>query len=67
MGFDMVTGNNYDYIVYPDYMKNEINKKVKNTGKKTIELPSHKNAPLNPIKRAEIRYQILEKNLCMKH
>ena len=33
---------------------------------KAVEIPSHKNVPLNAIKRAEIRYNILEKELCMK-
>ncbi len=67
MGFRIVTDDNYDYLVYPDYLKNEINREINFAGERAIELPSHKNASLNPIKRAEIRYQILEKNLCMKH
>lgn len=64
MGFDIIDVSNYDYLVYPDYMKTELCKEIKNAGEKAIELPSHKNAPLNPIERAKIRYQILEKNLC---
>ncbi len=66
MGYFVITDDNYDYLVYPDYLKNEITKEINFAGEKAIELPSHKNAPLNAIKRAKIRYQILEKNLCMK-
>jgi hypothetical protein len=61
IGFDIVE-ENYDFVVYPDYMKDEISE----NDIKTIEIPSHKNVPLNPIKRAEMRYNILEKELCMK-
>ncbi len=65
MGYSIMTDDNYDYLVYPDYLKNEI-KEINFAGERAIELPSHKNAPLNPIKRARLRYKILEKNLCMK-
>jgi segregation and condensation protein B len=61
MGFSVVDAD-YDFVVYPDYMKNEI----VNENIKTVEIPSHKNVPLNAIKRAEMRYNILEKKLCMK-
>ena len=64
MGFNIVE-DDYDFIVYPDYMKNKINEIKDNI--KIIEIPSHKNAPLNPIKRAEMRYNILEKELCTRH
>jgi hypothetical protein len=66
MGYLIITDDNDDYLVYPDYLKNEI-KEINFAGERAIELPSHKNAPLNPIKRAKLRYKILEKNLCMKH
>jgi hypothetical protein len=66
MGYLIITDDNYDYLVYPDYLKNEI-KEINFAVERAIELPSHKNAPLNPIKRAKLRYKILEKNLCMKH
>ena len=66
MGYFIITDDNYDYLVYPDYLKNEIKKEINFAGEKAIELPSHKNAPSNPIKRAKLRYKILEKNLCMK-
>ncbi len=64
MGFKIVK-EDYDFVVYPDYMKDKINEMEDNI--KTVEIPSHKNVPLNPIKRAEMRYNILEKELCMKH
>ncbi len=63
MGFKIVE-ENYDFVVYPDYMSNKINEIRDNI--KLIEIPSHKNAPLNPIKRAEMRYNILEKELCTR-
>ncbi len=61
MGFNVVD-KDYNFVVYPDYMKeNVVNENVE-----TIEIPSHKNVPLSAIKRAEMRYNILEKRLCMK-
>ena len=39
---------------------------VMNENVETVEIPSHKNVPLSAIKRAEMRYNILEKRLCMK-
>jgi hypothetical protein len=65
MGFQIVE-KNYDYLIYPDYLKKKIKKELTEAGERAIELPSHGNAPLNPIKRAEIRYKILEKSICMK-
>lgn len=62
MGFHIVK-KNYDFVVYPDYMKDKIKEKE---NIKRIEIPSHKNVPLSPLKRAEMRYNILEKELCMK-
>lgn len=69
MGFCTVTEDNYDFLVYPDYLKDkikEINSEINFIGERAIEMPSHRNAPLNPIKRAEIRYQILETNICIR-
>lgn len=63
MGFKIVN-EGYDFVIYPDYMKDKINEK---DNIKKVEIPSHKNVPLSPIKRAEMRYGILEKELCMKH
>ena len=61
MGFNVVD-KDYNFVVYPDYM-HEI---VVNENVETVEIPSHKNVPLSAIKRAEMRYNILEKRLCMK-
>ena len=61
MGFSIVD-ENYDFVVYPDYMKN----KIMSEDIDTVEIPSHKNVPLNAIERVEMRYNILEKRLCMK-
>lgn len=61
MGFNVVD-KDYNFVVYPDYMK-EI---VVNENVETVEIPSHKNVPLSAIKRAEMRYNILEKRLCMR-
>ena len=65
MGFQVVE-KNYDYLIYPDYLKKKLKKELTEAGEGVIELPSHGNAPLNPIKRAELRYKILEKGICMK-
>lgn len=56
MGFKIVD-ENYDYVIYPDYLKN----KVLNENHGLIEIPTHNNADKNPFKRIEIRYSILEK------
>ncbi len=61
MGFSIVD-ENYDFVVYPDYMKNE----MMSGNIDTVEVPSHKNVPLSAIKRVEMRYNILEKKLCMR-
>ncbi|HEX3013153.1 MAG TPA: hypothetical protein VHO92_02610 [Methanobacterium sp.] len=61
MGFNVVD-EDYDFVVYPDYMKES----VVNENVETVEIPSHKNTPLSAIKRAQMRYNILEKRLCMK-
>ena len=61
MGFS-AADEDYDFVVYPDYMK----EKVVNENVETVEIPSHKNVPLSAIKRVEMRYNILEKRLCMK-
>lgn len=63
MGFTIVTDDSYDYLIYPDYLKKELKKEIHEAGKKGVELPSHRNAPLNPVKRARMRYQILENKI----
>ncbi|MGB7969264.1 MAG: hypothetical protein WCF28_06800 [Methanobacterium sp.] len=55
-----------DYLVYPDYMKDLLSNEIVTMGDRVVEIPTHKNAPKNPIKRAEMRYKLLEKKLCMK-
>jgi hypothetical protein len=62
MGFKIVN-EDYNFVVYPDYMKDKISEIEDDI---RVEIPSHKNVPLNPIERAEMRYNILEKELCMK-
>ncbi len=63
MGFKVVD-QDYDFVVYPDYMEDEIKDVIKN--KKVIKVPSHKNVPEDPLERAKLRYRILERKLCMK-
>jgi hypothetical protein len=64
MGFK-IAKDDYNFVVYPDYMKDKIINEIEDNIK-AVEIPSHKNAPLEAIKRAEMRYNILEKELCMK-
>ncbi len=65
LGFNIVqTG--HDYLVYPDYIRNELADEIIAMGEMVVEIPTHKNAPKNPIKRAEMRYKLLEKKLCTK-
>ena len=66
MGFMVIKEGGYDFLVYPDYLKDKIKGEIDSAGENAIEIPSHKNAPLDPIERAEMRYEILEKSLCMK-
>lgn len=63
MGFKVVD-RDYDFVVYPDYMEDEIKDAMKN--KKAIKVPSHKNVPDDPLERAKLRYKILERKLCTK-
>ena len=65
LGYTIVSGNHHS-LVYPDYIKNELFDEIIIMGDKAVEVPSHKNAPKNPLKRAEIRYKLLEKKLCTK-
>ena len=45
----------YDYVVYPDYLKNQV---VETDN--LVEIPSHNDISKNPFKKAELRYGILE-------
>jgi len=67
MGFTIVTDDSCDFLIYPDYLKEELKRELEETGERAVELPSHSNAPLNPVKRARMRYEILENRICMKH
>ncbi len=56
IGFTIVEID-YDYIIYPDYLKNKgIEKNFK-----SVEIPSHTFVSKNPFERIEVRYSILEK------
>jgi segregation and condensation protein B len=69
MGFSLVK-EKPDFLVFPDYMKdngnNDILGEIEIMGDRAVEIPSHKNSPLNPLERAKIRYNILESRLCTK-
>ena len=69
MGFSLVK-EEPDFLVFPDYMKDgqnsDIKKEIEFMGSRAVEIPSHKNTPLNPLKRAQMRYNILENKLCTK-
>lgn len=56
MGF-VIDDKNYDYVIYPDYLANE----VQNETKPLIEISSHSFVSKNPFARLEKRYEILEK------
>lgn len=69
MGFSLVK-EKPDFLVFPDYLKDDENNDILGEigimGDRVVEIPSHKNAPLNPLERAQIRYNILESRLCTK-
>ena len=52
MGFEIVD-ENYDLAIAPDYLVDEIDEDV-------LSIPSHNNVSKNPIKKASLRYEILE-------
>ena len=56
IGFKMVD-HDYDYIIFPDYLKDTISKE----SVELIEIPSHSFVSKNPFERIEMRYSILEK------
>lgn len=65
MGFTIVeledNNSKSDYTIFPDYM----NFNNKDSSNILIYIPTHNNAPKDPIKRAELRYSILN-NLKIK-
>lgn len=54
MGFNIVS-DNYDYVVYPDYLKDNVTE-----SENLVEIPSHGDVSKNPFERIEVRYAILE-------
>lgn len=54
MGF-IVDDVDFDYVVFPDYLKEEVVEKDN-----LVEIPSHSSVSKNPIERTELRYSILE-------
>jgi segregation and condensation protein B len=67
LGFSVVSEDqNCDYLVFPDYIKDKLSDEILTMGNYVVEVPTHKKAPENPIKRAEMRYKLLEKKICMK-
>lgn len=65
MGFSLVD-DQADFLVYPDYIRKKIFAEIEAAGDRAIEIPSHKNAPTNPLERAHLRYSILEERLCTR-
>ena len=65
MGFTLVE-DQADFMVYPDYLRKKISTEIEAAGDMAIEIPSHKNAPIDPLERAHMRYNILEKRLCTR-
>jgi segregation and condensation protein B len=67
LGFSVVSEDqNFDYLVFPDYIKDKLSDEILTMGDNVVEVPTHKKAPENPIQRAEMRYKLLEKKICMK-
>lgn len=56
IGFE-ISDEDYDYVVYPDYLKDD----VLNESSQCVEIPSHTFVSKNPFERIETRYGILEK------
>lgn len=54
LGFNIVS-EDYDYVIYPDYLKNKVVEK-----ENLVEIPSHNSISKNPFEKVELRYSILE-------
>ena len=54
MGFNIVS-ENFDYVIYPDYLKNEVVE-----SENLVEIPSHNSISKNPFEKIEMRYSLLE-------
>jgi len=50
-----IDSENFDYVIYPDYLKNEVLE-----DENLVEIPSHGGISKNPFERIEVRYSILE-------
>ena len=63
MGFSIIDSDDevssFDYIVAPDYMNFVDSECENNSSCEIITIPTHNNVSKNPIKRAELRYSIL--------
>lgn len=64
MGFSIIDSDeessDFDYIVLPDYMNiKDINNYSNSRDYGVISIPTHKNVSEDPIRRAELRYSIL--------
>lgn len=56
IGFE-INDEEYDYVIYPDYLKENVLDEVC----ECVEIPSHTFVSKNPFERIEARYGILEK------
>jgi hypothetical protein len=65
MGFTLVE-DQADFLVYPDYLHEKIPAEIEAAGEGAIKIPSHNNAPTDPLERAHLRYNILEERLCTR-
>jgi segregation and condensation protein B len=54
VGFNIVQ-ENYDYVIYPDYLKEDVKE-----SENLVEIPSHNCISKNPFEKVEVRYAILE-------
>lgn len=54
VGFNIVQ-ENYDYVIYPDYLKDNVKE-----SENLVEIPSHNCISKNPFEKVEVRYAILE-------
>ena len=52
-----ISTSDYDYVIYPDYLREDVN----GEDKELVEIPTHNFASKNPFERVELRYSILEK------
>ena len=54
IGFNIVS-DNFKHVIYPDYLKYKVTEEDN-----LVEIPSHNDISKNPLKKAELRYAILE-------